>query len=122
MKLDNIKQKSTYIVDNIFLYFNCDMMDMMEVQKVQKNPFRLNLHLYLKWSHFIAEVRDPCPHHVHPPPDGGRGVADGGGAHEGGQQVRVHRDHVRPGPRVQAQHAAVHRAVHCNQQASRCVF
>lgn len=59
---------------------------------------------------------------MHPPPDGGRGVADGGGAHEGGQQVRVHRDHVRPGPRVQAQHAAVHRAVHCNQQASRGEF
>ena len=94
----------------------------IRLKETEKNSFRINLHIYLKWCHFIAEIHDPCPHHVRPPPDGGRGVADGGGADEGGQQVRVDRDHVGAGPRVRAHHAAVHRAVHCAQQASRAML
>ena len=57
-----------------------------------------------------------------PPTDGGGGVENGGGAHQGGQQVRVDRDHVGAGPRVRAHHAAVHSAVHCAQQPSWAMF
>ena len=68
----------------------------------------------LKWSPFVAAIRDTWHNHVDPPTDGGGGVENGGGAHQGGQQVRVDRNDVGPRLRVHTQHAPVHHAVHCD--------
>ena len=52
------------------------------------------------------------------PPDAGRPVQDGGGADDGGVQVRVDSQDVGTAPGVQPRHAqAVHRAHHCNHHS-----